>query len=225
MGCVDSTMLAYAENHTDSEGFLLAQIREHTYTQVPMPQMLSSHLQGRILAAFSHMLRPTRILEIGTYTGYSALCLVEGLQPGGLLHTIDKNEALETTVRGYFEQAGVAHKIKYHLGKALDIIPTLNEVFDLAFIDADKKNHSHYYHLILDRIRPGGFIIVDNVLWGGKVFTRSSQGMDKKTQAIVNFNAHVHHDKHVANVLLPIRDGLMILRKNETVSAFFLFHA
>ncbi len=213
MQYTDSNLQAYAENHTESTSSLLSRIHQETYAQVPMPQMLSGHLQGRVLAAFSHMLRPTRILEIGTYTGYSALCLVEGLQPGGLLHTIDKNEALETTVRVYFEQAGVAHKIKYHIGKAIDIIPKLDEVFDLVFIDADKKNYSHYYDLVLGRVRPGGFIIVDNVLWGGKVLTRSDQCMDKRTQALANFNAQVHHDVRVANVLLPIRDGLMVLRK------------
>lgn len=213
MQYTDNNLQAYAENHTESANPLLTQIYQETYARVPMPQMLSGHLQGRVLAAFSHMLRPTRILEIGTYTGYSALCLVEGLQPGGILHTIDKNKTLAATVNGYFEQAGVAHKIKYHIGKAADIIPQLDEVFDLVFIDADKKNYSHYYNLILDCTRPGGFIIVDNVLWGGKVLALPDQHMDKRTQAITNFNAQVHHDVRVANVLLPIRDGLMILRK------------
>jgi caffeoyl-CoA O-methyltransferase len=137
----DSTIRAYIENHTEAEPLLLAQIHHDTYAHVPMPHMLAGHLQGRLLAAFSHMIRPTRILEIGTYTGYSALCLAEGLQPGGVLHTIDKNAALEATVRGYFEQAGVSHKIKYHIGQAADIIPQLDEVFDLVFIDADKKNY------------------------------------------------------------------------------------
>jgi caffeoyl-CoA O-methyltransferase len=175
--------------------------------------MLSGHLQGRVLAAFSHMLRPNRILEIGTYTGYSALCLVEGLQPEGILHTIDKNKALEATVKDYFKRAGVAHQIKYHIGQAADIIPQLDEVFDLVFIDADKKNYSRYYDLVFDRIRPGGFIIADNVFWGGKVLTVADQPTDKRTQAIIDFNTQVHRDPRVANVLLPIRDGLMILRK------------
>jgi caffeoyl-CoA O-methyltransferase len=209
----DRTIQAYVENHTEAVPPLLARIHQDTYAQVPMPQMLSGHLQGRLLAVFSHMLRPTRILEIGTYTGYSAMCLVEGLQPGGILHTIDKNAALEATVRGYFEQAGMAHKIKYHIGQAADIIPQLDEVFDLVFIDADKKNYIHYYDLVVDRIRPGGFIIADNVLWRGKVLAEADQPVDKKTQTIINFNAQVHRDPRVANVLLPIRDGLMILRK------------
>ena len=209
----DKAIQAYAENHTEAASPLLTQIHQHTHAQVPMPQMLSGHLQGRILATLSHMLRPTRILEIGTYTGYSALCLVEGLQPAGILHTIDKNVALEATVKDYFKRAGVAHKIKYHIGRAADIIPQLDEVFDLVFIDADKRNYSRYYDLVFDRIRPGGFIIADNVFWGGKVLTVVDQPIDKRTQAIIDFNTQVHRDPRVANVLLPIRDGLMILRK------------
>lgn len=206
----DSTMQAYVEHHTEAESLLLAQIHRDTYAQVPMPQMLSGHLQGRLLATFSHMLQPTSILEIGTYTGYSALCLAEGLQSGGTLHTIDKNATLETQVRGYFAQAGVDHQVKYHIGQAVDVIPQLDEIFDLVFIDADKKNYQCYYNLVFDRVRPGGFIIVDNCLWGGKVL---GYPVDRRTQAIVNFNAQVHRDQRVANVLLPIRDGLMILRK------------
>jgi caffeoyl-CoA O-methyltransferase len=209
----NTTIQAYAENYTESVPPLLAQIHHDTYAHVPMPHMLAGHLQGRLLAAFSHMIRPDRILEIGTYTGYSALCLAEGLQPEGVLHTIDKNKALEATVRGYFEQAGMAHKIKYHIGQAADIIPQLDEVFDLVFIDADKKNYNHYYNLTFDCIRPGGFIVADNVLWGGKVLAQADKLVDKKTRTIMNFNAQVHCDPRVANVLLPIRDGLMILRK------------
>ena len=204
---------AYAEGHTEAEPPLLAKIYHDTHAGVPMPQMIAGHLQGRVLAAFSHMLQPTNILELGTYTGYSALCLAEGLQPGGMLHTIDSNASLETTTRGYFEQAGVAHKIKYHIGQAVAIIPQLDVVFDLVFIDADKKNYALYYNMVFDSVRPGGFIIADNVLWGGKVLPTTDQPADKRTQAIINFNAQVHRDPRVANVLLPIRDGLMILRK------------
>jgi caffeoyl-CoA O-methyltransferase len=209
----DKAIQAYAEDNTEAGPSLLAQIHRDTYAQIPMPRMLAGHLQGRVLAAFSHMLRPARILEIGTYTGYSALCLVEGLRPEGVLHTIDKNKALEATVKNYFRQAGVAHKIEYHIGQATDIIPQLDEVFDLVFIDADKKNYSRYYDLVFDRIRPGGFIIADNVFWGGRVLTAAGQSIDKRTQAIIDFNTQVHCDPRVANVLLPIRDGLMILRK------------
>ena len=209
----DSKIQAYVEEHTEAAPPLLAQIQQHTQAQVPMPQMLAGHLQGRVLAAFSHMLRPTKILELGTYTGYSALCLAEGLQPGGLLHTIDKNAALEATVKRYFEQAGRAHQIQYHIGPAADIIPQLDEVFDLVYIDADKQNYKRYYELVFDRVRPGGFIIADNVLWGGQVLPAAAPPADKRTQAILEFNAQVHRDPRVANVLLPIRDGLMILRK------------
>lgn len=209
----NEVMQAYVARHTEAPSSLLQQIHQDTYAHVPMPQMLAGHLQGRLLAAFSHMLRPARILEIGTYTGYSALCLVEGLQPTGILHTIDKNAALEETVKSYFEQAGVAHKIRYHIGQAADIILRLNEVFDLVFIDADKRNYQHYYELVLPRTRTGGFIIVDNVLWKGRVCMPTDQLVDKRTQAMIDFNVHVHSDSRVANVLLPIRDGLMILRK------------
>jgi len=209
----DSTIQSYSENHTEAASPLLTKIHQDTYAQVPLPQMLAGHLQGRVLATFSHMLRPTRILEIGTYTGYSALCLAEGLQPEGMLHTIDRNKTLEATVKSYFEQAGLTQKIKYHIGQAVDIIPQLDEVFDLVFIDADKKNYQRYYDLVLDRIRKGGFLIVDNVLWGGRVLTAVNQPVDERTRAIINFNAQVHRDPRVANVLLPIRDGLMILRK------------
>lgn len=213
MNCTDSTTQAYAENHTEEAPPLLAQIQRDTYTQFPMPHMLAGHLQGRVLATFSHMLQPTRILEIGTYTGYSALCLAEGLQPGGVLHTIDNNAALADTVKGYFEQSGKAHQIRYHLGQATDIIPQLEEVFDLVYIDADKRNYQRYYVLVFDRVRSGGFIVVDNVLWKGKVLPDNAHATDKRTQAIIAFNTQVHGDPRVANLLLPIRDGLMILRK------------
>ena len=210
---IDSKIQAYAEQHTEAACPLLAQIDEETHAHVPMPQMLAGHLQGRVLAALSHMLQPARILEIGTYTGYSALCLAEGLQPGGILHTIDNNAVLAATAKRYFEQAGRAHQIQYHLGQAAAIIPQLDEIFDLVYIDADKKNYTRYYALVLDRVRPGGFIIADNVLWGGKVLPENAPSADKRTQAMITFNAQVHRDPRVANVLLPIRDGLMILRK------------
>jgi len=209
----DSPIQTYLQAHTEAESPLLAQIREETYAHVPMPQMLSGHLQGRVLAAFSHMIRPTCVLEVGTYTGYSTLCLAEGLQAGGLLYTIDKNADLEATVRRYFEQAGKAHQIQYHLGQAAMIIPQIEATFDLVFIDADKKNYLLYYELIIDRVRPGGFVIADNVLWSGRVVTTPGQSVDARTQAIIDFNAYVHKDTRVANVLLPIRDGLMVLRK------------
>lgn len=210
---IESKVQAYAEAHTEATSPLLTQIAQETVANVPLPHMLAGHLQGRLLAAISHMLRPTRILEIGTYTGYSALCLAEGLQPGGVLHTIDKNEALAPMVRHYFEASGLAASIQYHLGLAIDIIPQLDEVFDLVYIDADKRNYQRYYEMVLDRLRPGGIIIADNVLWGGKVLPDGHEPIDKRTQALIDFNHYVHQDPRVANFLLPLRDGLMILRK------------
>ncbi len=213
MKCTNSSIEAYAEQHTEAVSPLLAHIQQETEDHVPLPHMLAGHLQGRLLATISHMLRPARILEIGTYTGYSALCLAEGLQSDGILHTIDKNEALAPMVRRYFEKAGLSASIRYHLGMAADILPQLDEVFDLVYIDADKRSYRQYYDLVLERVRPGGFIIADNVLWGGKVLPGATEPVDKRTQALIDFNRYIHQDIHVANVLLPIRDGLMIVRK------------
>ena len=213
MEYIDRSIKTYVEDHTEVEPYLLAHIRQETEANVPMPQMLSGHLQGRVLATFSHMLRPTKILEIGTYTGYATLCLAEGLQTGGTLHTIERNTELTSRAQGYFKKAGRAGQIKLHVGLAADIIPQLDEIFDLVFIDADKRNYQRYYELVLERVRPGGFIIADNVLWGGKVITAHEQPVDKRTQAIIDFNTCVHNDARVENVLFPIRDGLMVLRK------------
>ena len=160
----------------------------------------------------SWMLRPQRILEIGTYTGYSALCLAEGLSAGGRLITIDANEELETFVRTFFDKSPLCSKIDYRIGNALDIIPTLNETFDLVFIDADKLNYANYYDLCLPKLRSGGYIVADNVLWNGKV-TQIDKKLDKDSQNLVDFNLKIHEDLRVENVLLPIRDGLMIARK------------
>lgn len=200
----------YVSVHTDEESPLLKKINRETYAKVLMPRMLSGHLQGRVLAMFSKMIRPKRVLEIGTYTGYSALCLAEGLAEDGLLYTIDINEELEDTVRGYFRESGLEDKIQYRIGNALDIILTLSETFDLVFIDADKINYGRYFDLVFDRVRSGGFIIADNVLWSGKVLEAAS---DKDTEALKAFNDKIQADTRVENVLLPIRDGLMVVRK------------
>ena len=173
-----------------------------------MPRMLSGHLQGRVLAMISHMVRPHRILEIGTYTGYSALCMAEGLAQGGKIITIDINEELEQKVRGHFRSW--EDKVEYRIGNALQIIPTLNDVFDLVFIDADKNNYSNYFDLVIDKVRPGGFILADNVLWSGKVLNKNP---DADTRAITAFNQKILNDSRVENVLLPIRDGIMMIRK------------
>jgi caffeoyl-CoA O-methyltransferase len=203
----------YAEQHTQEESSLLKKLHRDTFAHVLMPRMLSGNLQGRMLAAISQMMRPQRILEIGTFTGYSALCLAEGLADGGKLITMDINEELETMVRKYIKQAGMEAKIDYRIGNAMELLPALEEQFDLVFIDADKINYLNYYKLVFDKVKRGGFIIADNVLWSGKILLKDGKKADKDTQALLDFNEFVHKDESVENVLLPLRDGLMILRK------------
>ena len=202
----------YVESHTTAESDLLKKINRETFSKILMPQMLSGHLQGRVLAMLSKMIKPSKILEIGTFTGYSAICMAEGLTKEGKLITIDINEELEERVRGYFEEAGLETIIDYRIGNALDIIPELDDKFELVFIDADKINYSRYFNLIIDKILPGSYIIIDNVLWSGKVVDENVS--DKDTVAIREFNDMVEKESRVDNVLLPVRDGLMILRKN-----------
>ena len=172
--------------------------------------MLSGHLQGRFLSSISHLMNAERILEIGTYTGYSAICLSEGLKASGHLHTIDINEELEPMVKRYFEKANIQDKVTFHIGNALEIVPTLNKEWDLVFIDADKVNYSNYFDLVIDRVRTGGCIIADNVLWSGKVLEETP---DIDTKALMEFSKKAHEDPRVENVLLPLRDGLMMCRK------------
>jgi predicted O-methyltransferase YrrM len=200
----------YAEAHTTEENEILRQVNRDTHANVLMPRMLSGQLQGRVLSMLSHMIKPNVILEIGTYTGYSAICLAEGLAAGGKLITLDINEELESTVRANFRKAGLENQIDYRIGNALQLIPTLQETFDLVFIDADKENYSRYYDLVINRVPLGGYILADNVLWSGKVLDEKP---DKDTRAILEFNRYVHMDKRVENVLLPIRDGIMLMRK------------
>ncbi len=202
----------YTANHTSAESEVLAQLNRDTHAKVLQPRMLSGHVQGRILSTFSHMLKPKHILEIGTYTGYSAICLAEGLAPDGKLHTIDINEELEEMVKSYIAKANMENQIQMHVGNAMEIIPQLNETWDLVFIDADKENYSNYFDLVIDHIRPGGFIIADNVLWSGKVVEKVN-AKDLETQALIDFNKKVHEDNRVENVLFPVRDGLMVCRK------------
>ena len=202
----------YIDAHTSEEGEILQQLHRKTFTDVLMPQMLSGKVQGQFLQMISHMLRPKRILEIGTFTGYAAICLAAGLQEEGKLFTIDINEELEGIVKSHLEKAGLQNKIVPIIGNAADEIPKLNELFDLVFIDADKQNYSLYYDLVFDKVRPGGFILADNVLWSGKI-TMPEDEMDKETLALHQFNQFVQQDERVENVLLPIRDGLMMVRK------------
>jgi caffeoyl-CoA O-methyltransferase len=210
MEIVNPQFNAYAEEHSSPESSLLRKINRDTCAGIYMPRMLSGHLQGRLLSMISHMVRPATILEIGTYTGYSALCLAEGLAPGGKLLTIDINEELEQRVRGYFNESLWNENIDYRIGNALEIIPTFPGPFDLVWIDADKENYNGYFDLVIDKVTPGGFILADNVLWGGKVLDVKQ---DKDTRAIVCFNEKVKRDTRVEKVLAPIRDGILMMRK------------
>lgn len=213
MDFIDKSLQRYVDNHTEEEPLLLQKINRDTHKEVLRPRMLSGHFQGRVLSLFSNMIRPKSILEIGTYTGYSALALAEGLAEDGKITTIDKNEELESRVRRYFDDAGLTKKIKYIIGDALNVIPELGGTFDLVFIDADKENYGNYYQLVFDKVVPGGYFLIDNVLWSGKVLSAIDEKVDKDTKSILEFNEAVHKDRRVQNVLLPIRDGLMILRK------------
>lgn len=201
----------YVEDHSEPESDLLQQINRETHLHVLKPRMLSGHLQGRVLSMLSHMIRPKNILEIGTYTGYAALCMAEGMQSEGKLITIDNNEELSVRTKHYFTQSKFTKQIEMVVGNATDVIPGLKEKWDLVFIDADKENYGNYFDLIIEQVNPGGFIIADNVLWSGKVF--DSDKRDKATESIRDFNRKMHTDSRVQNVLFPIRDGLMILRK------------
>ena len=205
----------YIESHTTPESTLLKRLDRETNLKALYPKMISGHLQGRVLSMFSHMIKPNRVLEIGTFTGYSAICLAEGLPPEGEIITIDKNQELEEMVLRYLNEAGVAEKVKLILGDAKEIIPELQGDFDLVYLDADKEHYSHYFNLIIDKVSAGGYILADNVLWYGKVLDSTSKKSDRETQAIKDFNQMVHDDSRVENVLIPIRDGIMILRKKE----------
>lgn len=204
----------YSEQHTTPESDLLKKLNRDTHVKILQPRMLSGHLQGRYLAEVSYMMRPRRILEIGTYTGYSALCLAEGLADDGKIITIDVNEELETFTRSFFDESPYADKIDYRIGDAGEIIPTLDEVFDLVFIDADKMNYTKYYNLVFDKVRKGGYILSDNVLWSGKVANvEEGKKIDKDTRNLLDFNKMCHDDPRTENILLPLRDGIMISRK------------
>ena len=201
----------YCCAHTADENDLLNRVNRETHVEVLQPRMLSGHFQGRVLSMLSKMIQPQRILEIGTYTGYSALCMAEGLSTDGKLVTIDVNEELAQRVQGYFDASAFAKQIHYIISPALDVIPTLNETWDLVFIDADKQNYIEYYELILPLVRSGGYVILDNVLWSGKVAEPDKN--DKDTVLLRKLNELIHEDERVEEVLLPIRDGLMIARK------------
>jgi caffeoyl-CoA O-methyltransferase len=210
MDIINPDIQQYAERHTTDEAPVLRELNRFTHANVLMPRMLSGHLQGRLLSMISHMIGPKAILEIGTYTGYSALCLAEGLAEGGRLITIDINEELEHHVKNYFAKAGYQDRIELMIGDAHQIVPMLNTKFDLVFIDADKESYGRYFDLVIDRLNLNGFILADNVLWSGKVVKPNS---DKDTRAIDEFNKKVQADPRVENVLLPVRDGIMLIRR------------
>ena len=212
MNFLDPALDAYCELNGGEEAWYLKELTAETHDKVQMPMMISGHLQGRFLSMLSHLVRPKTIVEIGTYTGYSALCLAEGLAEGGMVHTIDIDPYLPEMVHRYIEKAGMLDRITMHHRPALEVIPTLPAPFDLVFIDADKNNYPNYYDAVIERVRPGGLIIADNVLWSGKVL-RPIEEQDLQTRALVEYTRRVSTDPRVERVLVPMRDGLLVARK------------
>ena len=210
MEFINKNIEDYISDHSNQETDLLSQLNRETWAKVLMPRMLSGHIQGRVLSLFSKIIKPTNIIEIGTYTGYSALCLSEGIKEDGEIHTIDINEEHTLIAEKYFKKSKFSKNIIQHVGKALDIIPKINKRFQLAFIDADKENYSKYFDLLIDKIDVNGIIIADNVLWSGKV---TKKHMDNETKELDLYNKKVNSDLRVENILLSVRDGLMICRK------------
>lgn len=210
MDLSNEVLESYLENTCDGENDLLQKVNRETYLKETRPHMLSGHYQGRLLSMLSKILAPKVILEIGTFTGYATLCLAEGLSPEGIVHTIDINEELQERVRGYLDESPYGSQIISHIGEAKDVIKKIEEEFDLVFIDADKKNNYTYFELVIDRMPSGGVILVDNVLWKGKIF---DENLDKQSQEILNLNEKLAKDPRVEKLILPIRDGLFVLRK------------
>ncbi|MEJ6506347.1 MAG: O-methyltransferase [Crocinitomicaceae bacterium] len=213
MNFLDPDIELYSAEHTSPEDRLLKEISRDTYLEVLQPRMLSGHLQGRLLSMFSKMIQPKSILEIGTYTGYSALCLAEGLSIDGELVTIDKNIELIDRVNTYFAASKFSSQLILVEGDAMDVIPQLNKTWDLIFIDADKENYLNYYHMTVPHLKKGGYIIADNVLWSGKVIDPSANDLD--TIALREFNRVLIEDSQMEVLLLPVRDGLMVARKKD----------
>ena len=212
MEFLDAEIEHYALKHTEEESTLLNELNRQTNLNILQPRMLSGHLQGRILSMLSQSIQPKTILEIGTYTGYSALCMAEGLQNGGVLYTIENNKELAPFAQQYFNKSCYKNIIKMVVGNALEIIPDFNFNWDLVFIDADKENYSNYFDSVIEKVNKGGMIIADNVLWSGKV-TKPTSKNDIETNALKTFNVKVHSDSRVRNVLMPVRDGMMIMIK------------
>jgi predicted O-methyltransferase YrrM len=205
----------YADQHSEPEPPLLYQLWRETHLQLLMPRMATGHWQGRLLSMLSHLIRPRRVLEIGTFTGYATLCLAEGLAEGGHVHTIEINPERESRIRRYVAAAGLSAAVTLYIGDARDVLSGLvGEVWDLVFIDADKINNGRYFELVIEQVRPGGLLIVDNVLWGGKALPDYPlKANDHDTRAVRAFNDQVQHDPRVVPLLLPVRDGLLLLRR------------
>ena len=201
----------YIIDHTTPEDPVLEDLYRQTHIRFVNPNMASGHLQGKLLELISMMIGPENILEIGTFTGYSAICLAKGLKPGGKLITIELNDELTAFAHSYFSRAGLESKITQLTGNALDLIPGLNLMFDLVFLDADKREYIDYYRLIIDKVKPGGFILADNVLWGGQVLEKDIS--DQQARGIIDFNEMIRKETIIENVIIPIRDGLMLIRK------------
>ena len=212
MDFIDKALETYSKEHTSPEPDSWVELSRETWLNKLYPRMLSGHLQGAFLSLISQMIKPNRILEIGTFTGYSALALAKGLSKTGLLYTLDINKEHELLALKHFAADGISQKVKMIIGNAIDIIPSLKEKWDLVFIDADKINYSNYFDLVFENIKPGGWIIADNVLWSGKVLTKTDL-KDKDTAAIKDFNDKIQADDRIENMLLPFRDGLMLIRK------------
>ena len=210
---IDDNILNYSISKSEKESKLLNDLYRETYLKVLNPRMISGHYQGRILSLISKIISPKKILEIGTYTGYSAICLCEGMDKDGLLHTIDNNKELVEIQNKYFKKANLTDKIVQHSGDAKNIIPSIDEEFDIVFIDADKESYPEYYDLIIKKVRSGGIIIADNILWSGKILEKVEKD-DQATKSIIEFNNKIIKDDRVKNIILPIRDGLNIVRKN-----------
>ena len=208
---INKDILEYSEKYSQQEPEILQELNRETHTKILNPRMLSGFFQGRLLSIISKLIKPKKVLEIGTYTGYSAICIAEGMNKNGIIHTIDKNEELNTIQKKYFKKSGLENNIIQYNGCALDIIPKIEEKFDLIFIDADKENYINYFNLVIDKLNNNGVILADNVLWSGKVI--NSEDHDLTTNVLREFNKSVNNDNRVETILLPIRDGISIIRK------------
>jgi predicted O-methyltransferase YrrM len=208
---MDREIEKFLKDHSTPEDPVLEDLYRQTYIRFVNPNMVCGHLQGKLLEIISKMISPSAILEIGTFTGYSAICLARGLKAEGRLITIDVNDELSEFTSSYFQKAGISEKIQQITGRAQDIIPGLYQDFDLVYIDGDKREYTEYYNLIINKVKPGGFIIADNVLWGGKVIDKKTR--DVQAKGIIRFNEMIKRQKNIENVILPVRDGLMLIRK------------